>query len=364
MGVDELVRSCHGPGDSLPLAWLLREGLGVAKLAGGELVVDYQAFLSRFEVRWSAFGVRGLGQCRMQLREALHKLLLAALSWDEIRCLFDRDLDGFVSQDECRLILRQIITGLSERQAHLVAEILRPAFGGGSVVPVRRFLVAIEFEFASLSLPEDPFLREALPAIAGAVCTLEPRGADASSWLRAGENLLDLFLEWDVDGNGFVSREELLQQLGHVGILAKLGFDAYREDMLIRHLNPTETGDINAFEFLRGFALSLPGARTERSSASRQFENDMLANFCALILSEKPVVLRACRALDVLGSGALPRDAFLSIVRVLLEVLPQRDKCWSFEGRLLELSDALDDMVVYDEVLGALQIVDTLKRDF
>lgn len=361
----ELARLCHGPGEDLPWGWLLDNVLGSG--TGSSEMWEYEPVLSRYQIQWKALEKkRNTGESSKQLREIMSKVLFAELTFSEAKGLFDKNLDGQIDEDECEGVLSRLLPALSKRQVNFVLETLQSAWGGSKIVSAERFLVTLQLHFAFREPPEDPALRDTLKVLVSKMISnfsLE-KEYSAQHLVPAGLELLDVFIAWEQEGNGFISREELLAGLEQIVDLGDLGEDSI--DSMWQFLDETQNGDINVFEFLRGFAAVIPDANASSSSlASSELADDMFSGLCALLLAHRPVLLRGCRALDrrVKMGGTLPRESFLAVVRALLDSLPDsyHSESWPYEVQLNELRRALSTDVKYDEVLAQLEIVDTSR---
>eukprot|EP00928_Gymnodinium_smaydae_P020344 TRINITY_DN17865_c0_g1_i1.p1 TRINITY_DN17865_c0_g1~~TRINITY_DN17865_c0_g1_i1.p1 ORF type:complete len:906 (-),score=202.54 TRINITY_DN17865_c0_g1_i1:7-2391(-) len=379
MSVLEAELSRLEPADGIPWGMLMRNlGLEIAPCPEThtdeeEYLVKFQPLLSRFQISWFAPGfIAGSRQAGGQLRKMLDRVVFAKLSWQEARDLFDADSDGFINEEEGLHVLRRLLPALSERQSCRIWQaLLRNCGGDGGLLgmPLDRFLAGFQLTFAVTEPMEEGPRKDMLTAIVHAV-TSASRSVDervgVKDWVLAGEALMRSFRAWDTDGDGFLSHEELLEQLRRISTYEDVPLDAKGEADLVTYLDMMGTGDVTVFQFIRAFAPVLPGMESRRNETAHFLAKNLFDNFSALLFSYRPQLLRGCRALDAQKRGELSREAFLSVVQALLHALAAQTSGASCGGtaQMLELEESLGAVVRYDELLRGLTIVDTAQSSF
>jgi len=236
-------------------------------------------------------------------------------------------MSSSVDLGECGEVLAKLLSALSERQVHNILMTLQKYWGGRREVRIAQFFVALCMEFSPPVSPPEPWLAKALMEIRSQLVVGKSHVEGSNIDLkRIGEVLLTKFKDWDADGDGLLTADEIVDALSAEENLnlSKCGLDTEeRIRDFVLYIDSNHSGTVGIFELLQAFTCLDAQTTTNKDSlsATDNLTADVADGVHTLLLIHRPALKRVCGAMDSSGTGVVTREDFIRALAALFDTL-------------------------------------------
>ncbi|CAL1129383.1 unnamed protein product [Cladocopium goreaui] len=266
--------------------------------------VDYRQLLEAVKVEWLQLNTAEVGRL-------VRAMLEAEIQLSGLQAIFDSSQDGLVSLQELQHALQLLQPKMPEERAQHLAWLI--AQNEGKEMSFGTMIDRLLVYAPSLS-SDEPQQLQLGQLREGLIQWAEP--ADGSVHTA----LLHFFQAFDKDGDGVLPIPETVRGLRQIqewsssgGLYARLfgSRPDHDEDMdglseLVELLDTNSTGTLSFLELARGLGEKQCPTKVNAAAVPQRV--------ATAILEHREALLRACRSLDVDGTGQLPPQEFLMLL--------------------------------------------------
>eukprot|EP00435_Cladocopium_sp_Y103_P019887 s640_g4.t2 len=295
--------------------------------------VDYRQLLEAVKVEWLQLNTAEVGRL-------VRAMLEAEIQLSGLQAIFDSSQDGLVSLQELQHALQLLQPKMPEERAQHLAWLIAQNEGKDMSFGTMIDRLLVYAPALSTDEPQQLQLRQLRE---GLIQWAEPSDGSVHT------ALLRFFQAFDKDGDGVLPIPETVRGLRQIqewrssgGLYARLfgspdndtvSMDGLSE--LVELLDTNSTGTLSFLELARGLG--------EKQCPTKVMATAVPQRVATSILEHREALLRACRSLDVDGTGQLPPQEFL----MLLSAVTATDG----------LQDAVKQPVAYAELLSSFEVV-------